>query len=469
MTTGNEKARATNPKRSARKRRGDDDELSQDQRELIEQANKAARERVKDALAREQAEKELAALRRQRDGYAVDGLRLLSPEELGSAVEPLTFLIKGIWPQGSFGPFGGAKKSLKTWCAMIHAVAIASGKPSFNYDPWEVEAPSPVLYICGEGGERMVKRRLQRVAEMYDVELADIPLYVVVGVAPFDSDHFKSTLKEHIDSIHEEQAELPALVVLDSLYNYHPSGVEVSNLYGRGGVLSGLQHWVQAVTTGPTTPDGAALWTIDHFNKSGSGLDLDRYGQAGMNAWADSWVNAEVVDADADQGNFTLRVVAGSRQGYHHDYGLNMSLGRFNTDTGEYEDNLKVVVTDGDPAPGKSSKSRPSDNEVDNAIIACLNEVPHALTKQSGVVKIHEEFGQRVGLGRIRMRWGELADQGLIHEDKRQAMENDRKVSRQVWAVGKRTLTGPKGLPGEKRARATRTGNPSSARRKAQS
>lgn len=466
MSTRKPGAKASTRKPAAKKRSAPSSELSRDQQELIDQAQKSSRERVKDSLAREMAEKELAILRRQRDGYAVDGLRLLSPDELGSAVEPLTFLIKGIWPQGSFGPFGGAKKSLKTWCAMIHAVAVASGKPSFNFDPWEVENPSPVLYICGEGGERMVKRRLQRVAEMYDVELADIPLYVVVGVAPFDSDHFKSTLKEHIDSINKEESELPALVVLDSLYNYHPAGVEVSNLYGRGGVLSGLQHWVKAVTTGPTTPDGAALWTIDHFNKSGHGLDLDRYGQAGMNAWADSWVNAEVVDADAEQGNFTLRVVAGSRQGYHHDYGLNISLGRFNTVTGEYEDNLKVVVTDGDPAPGKSAKDRPSDDAVDNAIVACLSELPYVFTKQSGVAKIHAEFEQQVGLGRIRTRWAQLADQGLIHVDKRHVKEKGRDVSRQVWAVGKRTLTAPTGLPAEKKRRATRTGNPSGARKK---
>jgi hypothetical protein len=437
--------------------------LGPEHRELIEQASKAADSLTVQALAREKSARDLAALRAERDGFNIRKLTMLKPSELAQGVEPLKYLIKGVWPEAGFGPFGGQKKSLKTWCAMIHAVAVALGEPSFGFEPWSVPRSRPVLYICGEGGERLVRRRLQRIAEMYGYALSDVPLYVVVGVAPFDSDEFRHQISTYTKAIRQEQAEPPGLVVLDSLYNYHPQDVEVSNLYGRGGVLASFQYWIQSVTADEFSPDGASLWTVDHFNKSGSGLDLDRYGQAGMNAWADSWWNAEVIESDPEQGHFVLRVVAASRQGYEHHYGIDITLGRFDTDRGEYEGNLKVVVTAGDPKPGRDKSTVPQ-HDIGNAITELLTRDPYAYTKERAATTLAKSL--QVGPARVRKEWDDMVDQALIRSDERKVPEGNTKRLRTVWAVGKATPTGSDAAGKAKRHRSTPTRNPDRAKRK---
>ena len=83
-------------------------------------------------------------------------------------------------------------------------------------------------------------------------------------------------MKRHLDELQ------PKLVILDPLYAYHPSDVEVQNVYARGPMLANLRELIG---------DEAALIVGDHFNKTaGSRFDLDNIAQAGMAQWADSWI-----------------------------------------------------------------------------------------------------------------------------------------------------------------------------------
>src|SRR5665647_3418711 len=238
---------------------------------------------------------------------------LISPAELAQPVEPVEFLIDGLWPAGSFGPWGGPKKSLKTHCASLAAVAVAGGVPALGR--WPVRRARPVIYYGGEGGRDLHARRFQRIAtEVYGLDLGDLPLYLVTGVGPFDTKEFRHELAEHCEAVE------PGLVVLDSLYNYHPAGIEVGNLYDRGRVLSDLSH--------PLAEAGVALWVLDHFNKNGAGLDLDRLAQAGMAAWADSWVLLDHRSTpDVAEGRFALRAEVGSRQWGGAGWDIDLDIG----------------------------------------------------------------------------------------------------------------------------------------------
>ena len=260
---------------------------------------------------------------------------LIGPAALAAPVAPMRWLITGLWPVGSYGPWGGAKKTLKTYAASIAALAVASGRPAFANSEWSVPAPRPVLYYGGEGGQEMHRRRLQRSAlDLYGIaDIATLPLYLVTDIGPFDSAEFQEALWRNVERIDTEHAAThpsgTGLVVLDSLYNYHPPKVEAANLYERGRLLAGR--------SAETAERGLALWVVDHFNKNGSGIDLDRLAQAGMSQWADSWVLIEHGEPpDVANGMFTLSTGVGSRQWGGEEWTVRIDLGPFDKDTSTY-------------------------------------------------------------------------------------------------------------------------------------
>lgn len=269
-------------------------------------------------------------------------LRLYKPGDLDVPSPPLKPLIRGVAATGTFGPFGGKQKTLKSICADALGLAVATGRPAFGFDRWSVPERGVVLIFAGEGGIELTKRRLKRIAhDVYGIEsLATLPLYVVDGVAGMDTKEFADKLREAVQEIRQEQGDDPALFILDALYNYHPAEVEVSNLYERGQMLSDFQRLVHGITG-----EDCVIWIVDHFRKAAAGTGLDEYQQSGMGAWADSWWNAEHrKDPDLDNNVFCLNVEIGSRQGYAGLYEIDIDLGPFNEDTMEWEGTMKVRV-----------------------------------------------------------------------------------------------------------------------------
>ncbi|OAN40340.1 hypothetical protein A4X20_14565 [Mycolicibacterium iranicum] len=229
--------------------------------------------------------------------------RLVSARELGQPIKPMRWLVRGIWPERSAGVLGGDKKALKTWNLQAIALAVATGSALF--DEYPVTTSGSVLYLCGEGGQDTFANRHQVIAARYGITpdaLLDIPLGAEFGVAMLTDREFTEAVKRHLDELQ------PKLVILDPLYAYHPSDVEVQNIYQRGPMLANLRTLIGGE---------AALIVGDHFNKTAArGLDLDNIAQAGMAQWADSWILQKHRAApDLDTGKFCLEVETGSRRG----------------------------------------------------------------------------------------------------------------------------------------------------------
>lgn len=244
-------------------------------------------------------------------GVRIDGagamtpgrFRLVSARELGQRIKPMRWLVRGIWPERSAGVLGGDKKALKTWNLQAIALAVATGSALF--DEYPVASPGSVLYLCGEGGQDTYANRHQVIAARYGITpdvLVDIPLGAEFGVGMLTESEFIEAVKRHLDELQ------PKLVILDPLYAYHPSDVEVTNIYQRGPMLANLRTLIGGES---------ALIVGDHFNKTASGrLDLDNIAQAGMAQWADSWIlQKHRTSPDLENGAFSLEIETGSRRG----------------------------------------------------------------------------------------------------------------------------------------------------------
>lgn len=238
----------------------------------------------------------------RRERASGERFRLVSAAELAEPIKPIRWLVSGIWPERSAGVLAGDKKSLKTWNLQAIALAVAAGVPLFG--KYDVVTPGPVLYLCGEGGVSTFANRHQVIAKRYGVEarLRELPLGVEFGVGRLSDQEFADAVNRSLDALQ------PSLVILDPLYAYHPSDVEVSNLYSRGPMLAELRELIGGE---------AALIVGDHFNKSaGERLELDNIAQAGMGQWADSWIlQKHRKPPELDGGKFLLDVETGTRRG----------------------------------------------------------------------------------------------------------------------------------------------------------
>jgi AAA domain/Toprim-like len=357
--------------------------------------------------------------------------RLIGPAELAAPVVPMEWLIRGVWPLGSYGPWGGAKKSLKTYCASIAAIAVASGMPAFGNPEWTVPRARPVIYYGGEGGRELHKRRLQRIArDVYGIDdISAIPLYLVTDIGPFDKPEFWTALERNIDTVnlvHPGTEDGLGLVVMDSLYNYHPANIEVTNLYERGRLLAGL--------SAPLVDRGIALWVVDHFNKSGSGIDLDRLAQSGMSAWADSWVLFEHgEDPDVVNGTFTISTGIGSRQWGGEEWTLHVDIGPFDKESSTYFTTMKVEAQSGITRGKRRADGEGTTNvELDAGLLEFI-EGHTDLTKEQVLSGVMDMWS--VGKPRATRRFEALEERGRISCERRSRLEHGRPRTRVLWSV----------------------------------
>lgn len=350
---------------------------------------------------------------------------LITPGELSEPLPPMQWLIRGVWPLGSYGPLGGAKKTLKTYIASVFAIAVAAGRPAFNNDEWSVPEARPVIYYGGEGGRRMHQARLQRIArDVYGIDdISALPIYLVTDIGPFDKPEFWKTLDRNIAQINSAHDRDVALVVLDSLYNYHPADIEVSNLYERGRLLGAL--------SAPLIERGVSLWLVDHFNKTGSGIDLDRLAQSGMSAWADSWLLFEHSGTpDVTNGVFTISTGVGSRHWGGEEWTLHIDIGPFDKKSSGYLTAMKVEAEPG--ITKRLSGGTIGDVDVAAAILDHVEVHPdQTFTKSREAVKA----ACGVGDTRIKSEWDTLAEAGCLVSSKAPVSEGGRNVTRDVWRM----------------------------------
>lgn len=265
---------------------------------------------------------------------------VVSARELAEPVPPMRWLVKGIWPEKSYGVLAGEKKTLKTYNLLHMAAAVASGTRMFGQ--FDVPTAQPVLYLLGEGGSGPTRARLQRITKAMNVELADVPLFMMYEAASTDSQQWRDAVAAALDLLQ------PGVVMLDPLYAFHPPGIEAQNLYSRGQMLAELQVLLAK---------DSALVVADHFRKtnSGGGLDLDSIAQSGMAQWADSWVlQKHRASPEVADGNFFLRVEFGSRQWGGRAWDIDWRVGSFDEDLGQHDGDvswdIRPAGSDGRPA-----------------------------------------------------------------------------------------------------------------------
>jgi hypothetical protein len=313
------------------------------------------------------------------------------PGDLAKPPVPLSWLIRGVWPLESHGGFGGKQKTLKTICAMAGGIAVASGKPMLNYERWAVPQAGPVLYMVGEGGYNFAHRRVQRIAnDIYGIaplDLDDVPLHLMVGIAEMNSDYYREKTMEFVREFGP-----PRLVVLDNLYNFHDAGIEVGNLYARGAMLSEYQHFIQA-ECGP-----CGLQVLDHFRKSADSNELDEFMQSGMAQWSDAWWLARARKPyDPDEGRSWLTVNIGTRQatsgGVYH---IDIDEGPFDEQSDVYVRPMRVEVR----------RASAQVKDVRRNVLAVVN----AVGENPGIVKRNLE--NHVGVTKQKVADAESA--GLI-------------------------------------------------------
>lgn len=122
--------------------------------------------------------------------------------------KPDRWAIKGT--VGGMTVIWGESGSYKTFLAISMAVAVAQGKDWFG----KLVHRGPVLYIVGEGGIDLFKRRAitaARAAGVPDEDLADLPLWVIQGAVDLTK---SSNLDRYVDQMNEIK---PVLVIIDTL------------------------------------------------------------------------------------------------------------------------------------------------------------------------------------------------------------------------------------------------------------
>jgi hypothetical protein len=334
--------------------------------------------------------------------------RLVSAAELAEPVEPVRWLVRGIWPERSAGVLAGDKKSLKTWNLQAIAIAVAAGMPLF--DKYHVMSPGPVLYLSGEGGRSTFANRHQVIAKRYgltDEQLRRLRFGAEFGVGTLTDSEFTDAIKRHLDELQ------PKLVILDPLYAYHPSDVEVQNIYARGPMLAELRALMG---------DETALIVGDHFNKTaGKNLDLDNIAQAGMAQWADSWILQKHRDGpNLDESKFWLEVETGTRRGGGKHLEVDWSLIRDKSDP-------DVILWSGVEWDSRPMSAKSAGGKVDDTVAAILRVVadhPFELTES----KVLDTVGGNRAKGRNAFQ--ELKANGGVIVRNCTADEAGRAVSR---------------------------------------
>ncbi|WP_237086355.1 AAA family ATPase [Mycobacteroides abscessus] len=250
---------------------------------------------------------------------------LESAFELSQPVPPMRWLVRNVWPENSAGVLAGEKKTFKSWNLQALALAVSSGLPYFGYDDFAVPNAAPVLYLAGEGGRDAFANRHQVIAARYGIGEADLPglpFGAMFDTAELTDAELTDALARHLDQMQ------PALVIVDPLYAYHPSGVDTANLYVRGQMLAKVRELIEPY---------AALVIGDHFKKrsgntggTGSGaMDLDDISMSGISQWADSWgLQCHRDPPDITNNNYFLQVEFSTRRAGGRRYDIDWALNR---------------------------------------------------------------------------------------------------------------------------------------------
>jgi hypothetical protein len=282
----------------------------------------------------------------------------------------LKWLIRDFWTLGGYGQYAGPEKALKSYLALMTALAVASGRALF--DRFDVVTGGPVVIFTGEGTRHLVERRLRHLAQLYnltDNDLVELPIAVVDIPAQAQSEKFQNTLREAITFG-------PVLIIVDPLYTYHGGSANAGNVHEASEVLTAISM--------PTVQAGIALVVVNHFNKYGAQtLELSSITQAGGREWVNNWLLVKHRSKpDLVAQRFELEFIVGSREGYGGNYDLDVALGPLDSET------LRHVGVPNVECRPHAEKGTPDLVDPAEAIFRLLVVNPWTLTKSDIVTRI---------------------------------------------------------------------------------
>ena len=269
------------------------------------------------------------------DDDPIAPMRLWTTRELLEADQVFSWRVRGMLAQPTYGEIAGEKKSLKSYIGTMLDVAVASGERLFGQ--FGVDQPAPVIVYVGEGGRIPYTRRLTRIADAMGVDLEGLPLYTSFEVHPIGGAAFRASVATHLEVFQ------PGLLHIDPLYTFHPTDRDARNLMESGAMLAGI--------SGPCMEAGCCLLLTNHFNKTGSGRGLDRITQSGSAEWCDTWLLLSHRETpDVQNGKFRLLLEIGSRQWGGSEWDLDLDIGRFDPDLGEFDGEITWELRRHDPS-----------------------------------------------------------------------------------------------------------------------
>lgn len=218
-------------------------------------------------------------------------LEFLTLDALRARVEaagPRRWLIRGIWPAGTYGIHAAEQKAQKTWNGDDLAVSVASGTPWLNTFP--IDDPGPVLLFAGEGGEAAILWRLDAICESRQVDPVGLRIAVCPRAPKLGNAEHMAVFEEKLQTFH------PRLVVLDPLY-LAARGAKLGDLYAMGELLERPQHLCTAA--------GAALFVVHHYNRQRDVHGPGRMSGAGPAEWGRVLIGARVLTRHTDAARRT--------------------------------------------------------------------------------------------------------------------------------------------------------------------
>lgn len=321
------------------------------------------------------------------------------------------WLVKNCWLNDGFGMIGGGEKTLKSWTLLNFAIAVASGRPLFMNDTFQVVTRGPVVVLTAEGGEGLYLDRLDHLCKMYEIGTGglDDEIFVTSDVAPIDSLNFVDGLA---DIIQERQ---PALIQLDPLLFYMGADIDAGNVFSTGPALAALRD---AAT-------GRAMQICHHFNKSGAReLSLSSLTQSGSREIIDHWLLIKHGErADLAQQRFQLDALLGARRGFGWEARFDILLGAFDGDSLTHSGvpSWTVEMDRG----GRASKDLIG---LDSQILQMILDNPDSLKRND----VYKEFG---GSGKVKPVLDFLINSGIVIEIPIKQLEGNRQVNRRCLRV----------------------------------
>ncbi len=189
-----------------------------------------------------------------------------------ASAEDTGFLIDRLWTSQAVGVIGGAPKCCKSWLALDMALAVASGRPCLGaFKPLQT---GPVLLFSAEESPQKVRRRLEGLARVRDVDFASLPIHLILDPQlRLDIQRDFLRLLNAVDSLR------PRLLILDPFVRLHRidenSAADVSALLAD---LRSLQRRF-----------ALAILLVHHTRKAnGEASGVALRGSSDLHAWGDS-------------------------------------------------------------------------------------------------------------------------------------------------------------------------------------